>query len=134
MKKRVIIITVVVIGLIAVTAMKLASNKAKVEQKIYIHDINAAVLVEAEQPQMHTFDNSFSYLGTFEPIRQNVIGSDASGKVIQLNVEEGDYVTKGQVIAKVDDELLQYQLQNVEVNIEGQRNDDKRYSTLIKVE
>ncbi len=132
MKKRVLIITVVVIGLITVTALKLASNKAKADQKIYIHDVNAAVLVESQKPNMHTFDNSFSYLGTFEPIRQNVIGSDASGKVIQLNVEEGDYVNKGQVIAKVDDELLQYQLQNVEVNIEGQRNDDKRYSNLIK--
>jgi RND family efflux transporter MFP subunit len=71
-------------------------------------------------------------LGTFEPVRQNTIGSDANGKIIKLNVEEGDKVSQGQIIAKVDDEMLQLQLQNAEVSIEGQKNDDGRYSNLAK--
>jgi RND family efflux transporter MFP subunit len=45
-------------------------------------------------------------------------------------VEEGDQVAKGQVIAKVDDELLRLQLENAEIAIEGQEKDDKRYATL----
>jgi RND family efflux transporter MFP subunit len=81
---------------------------------------------------MHTFESSFSFLGTFEPVRQNTIGSDANGKIIKLNVEEGDKVSQGQIIAKVDDEMLQLQLQNAEVSIEGQKNDDNRYSNLAK--
>jgi RND family efflux transporter MFP subunit len=71
-------------------------------------------------------------LGTFEPIRQNTIGSDASGKIIKLNVEEGDRVAQGSVIAKIDDEMIRLQLENAEVAIEGQRNDDNRYSNLVK--
>jgi len=132
MNKRLIIIIVVAVGLVGLTAMKLMSNQAAVKKKIYIHDSEAAVLVEDAAPSIHTFESAFSYLGTFEPIRQNTIGSDASGKIIRLNVEEGDRVSQGQVIAKIDDEMLQLQLENAEVNIEGQKNDDIRYTNLAK--
>lgn len=132
MNKRLIIIIVVAVGLVGLTAMKLMSNQEAVKKKIYIHDSEAAVLVEETAPSIHTFESAFSYLGTFEPIRQNTIGSDASGKIIRLNVEEGDRVSQGQVIAKIDDEMLQLQLENAEVNIEGQKNDDIRYTNLAK--
>jgi len=132
MNKRNIIIIIAAIGVLALIAVKLMSNKKKVEEKIYIHDMEASVLVEDTLPEMHNFESSFSYLGTFEPIRQNLIGSDAQGKIIRLNVEEGDKVAKGQVIAKIDDEMLQLQLENAEVALESQKNDDRRYSNLEK--
>jgi RND family efflux transporter MFP subunit len=132
MNKRVITIITVSAVLIGLVVFKLAQNKAEVEKKIYIHDSSAAVLVETTVPEMHTFERSLNFLGTFEPIRQNTIGSDASGKVIQLNIEEGDRVGKGQMIAKIDDELLKLQLENAEVNIESQQKDDARNSNLVK--
>ncbi|MFN5909729.1 MAG: efflux RND transporter periplasmic adaptor subunit [Bacteroidota bacterium] len=130
MNKRSIIIILISIALVVITVLKLLSNKAKAAEKIYIHDMEAAVLVDAVNPSQHTFENAFSYLGTFEPYRQNMIGSDASGKVIKISVEEGDRVSQGQVLAKVDDELLQLQLESAEVNIEGQKKDDERYTNL----
>jgi RND family efflux transporter MFP subunit len=132
MNKKTIIFIVVGIGLIALTVMKLKSNKEKAAAKIYIHDVETPILVEAAQPETHTFASAFSYLGTFDPFKQNTIGSDASGKLIRLDVEEGDRVSQGQVIAKIDDEMLQIQLQNIEVSIEGQRNDDARNAALSK--
>ena len=132
MNKRTILIILLSVIFVALTIMKLLSNKEKAAAKIYIHDMDAAVLVEAVNPEVHTFESAFNYLGTFEPYRQNLIGSDASGKVIKINVEEGDRITQGQVIAKVDDDLLQLQLESAEVNIEGQKKDDERYSNLEK--
>jgi RND family efflux transporter MFP subunit len=132
MNKRVIISTLIGIALIALVVLKLNSNKIAVDKKVYIHDTEAPILVVASNPAMHTFESSFSFLGTFDPIRQNTIGSDASGKVIKLNVEEGDRVSQGSVIAKIDDEMIRLQIENAEVSIEGQRNDDNRYSTLAK--
>ena len=81
---------------------------------------------------MHTFESSYNFLGTFEAYRQNTISSDAQGKLIKLSIEEGDRITKGQVIAKIDDELLRLQLDNAEVALEGQKNDDARYTNLGK--
>jgi RND family efflux transporter MFP subunit len=132
MNKKNIILIAVGILLIALTVLKLRSNKEKAAEKIYIHDSDAPILVETSKPSMHTFASAFNYLGSFEPFRQNMIGSDASGKLIRLDVQEGDRVTQGQVIAKVDDEMLQIQLQNIEVSIEGQRNDDQRNEALSK--
>jgi RND family efflux transporter MFP subunit len=128
--KRVIIIVSVILVLIVLAAMKLTSNKEKVKQKLYIHDATAAVYVESSNPVTHTFQDALSFLGTFEPYRQNTIGSDASGKIIRLAVEEGDRVKQGQLIAKVDDEMLRLQLQNAEISIESQKNDDNRYTAL----
>ena len=132
MNKRTLTIAIIAIVLVGLTVMKLLSNKSAVEKKIYIHDMEAAVLVEDVTPQMHTFESAFSFLGTFEPVRQNTIGSDAQGKIIRLSIEEGDRVTQGQVIAKIDDEMLLLQLENAEVSLEGQKNDDNRYSNLAK--
>lgn len=132
MNKRLIIILSVAVVLIALAAMKLSSNKEAVKKKLYIHDASAQVYVESGMPVTHTFENALSFLGTFEPYRQNTIGSDASGKIVKLGVEEGDRVSQGQLIAKIDDEMLQLQLQNAEIALEGQQNDDKRYSNLEK--
>lgn len=132
MNKRLIIILSVAVVLVALAVMKLMSNKHAADEKIFVRDANAAVFVETASPETHTFENALSFLGTFDPYRQNTIGSDVSGKIIRLNVEEGDRVSQGQLLAKIDDELLQLQLQNAEIQIEGQRNDDNRYSNLAK--
>lgn len=132
MNKRVITILSVLAVIIVLAAFKLTANKKAVAKKLYINDPTVAVFVEAESPTTHTFDDAFSFLGTFEPVRQNTIGSDASGKIVKLSIEEGSQVSQGQVIAKIDDELLQLQLQNAEVSVEGQKNDDNRYTNLAK--
>lgn len=132
MNKRVIIGIVVGLVLVGLTVMKLLSNKEQVKEKIYVYDPNTAILVETSSPEMHTFDQALNFLGTFEPAHQTMVGSDGNGKIVKLMVEEGDFVTQGQVIAKIDDELLQLQLESVDVSLEGQRNDDKRYDNLSK--
>jgi len=130
--KRVLIIVSIILALVVLGVVKLVSNKDKVAKKLYIHDASEAVYVESGNPVTHTFQDALSFLGTFEPYRQNTIGSDASGKIIRLAIEEGDRVSKGQLIAKIDDEMLQLQLQNAEITIEGQKNDDQRYTNLQK--
>ncbi|MCE3295113.1 MAG: hypothetical protein K0R65_827 [Crocinitomicaceae bacterium] len=130
--KRIIIISVVAVVLIGLTVAKLMGNKAKAAEKIYIHDSDAEILVEEGRPETHTFESSLMFLGTFEPVRQNTIGADTQGKIISLNVDEGDRVSQGQLIAKVDGEMLELQLQNAEISIEGQKNDDARYTNLSK--
>lgn len=130
--RRVITIVIVAVVLIGLIVFKLMSNKKEVKAKIFINDINAAVLVKTARPTIHSFESSLSFLGTFEPARQNTIGSDANGKLVSIRFEEGDQVKQGQLLAKVDDEMLQLQLENAEVGLEGQKNDDRRYSNLEK--
>ena len=130
MKKSLLAGIAIGLVLIGLVVMRLSANKKSVEEKIYIPDVDAPVLVEVEKPTWFTFQDEFSYLGTFDPFRQNLIGSEANGKVISIAVEEGDKVGQGSIIAQLDNELLQLQIDALQVNMEGQQKDDDRYTTL----
>ena len=130
--KRIISIAIVSIVVIALLVVKLFSNKKAAEEKIFIYDAKQAILVEAEHPLTHTFDRSMSFLGTFEANHQNNIASDGSGKLIELLDKEGDAVGQGQVLARLDNELTQLQIENAKLNIEQLKNDNIRFSNLRK--
>lgn len=130
--KRIIFISIAVIAIVGLVVAKLFSNADKAKKKIYIHDVNAAVLVDTDHPQLHTFESAFSYLGVFEPMHQNNIAAEASGKLTDLLVKEGDQVRKGQVLAKLDDELIELQIENAKLNIAQLKNDNARFSNLRK--
>lgn len=132
MNKRVIVIAFIGIALVALTVVKLKGNKKAAEEKIYIRDTTEAILVEAAQPLKHTFESSLSFLGTFDALHQNNVGSDGSGKIVKLLVDEGDVVSTGQPIAKLDDENILLQIQTVQLNIENLKNENARYSSLKK--
>jgi RND family efflux transporter MFP subunit len=130
--KRVVTVLVIVVALIVLAAIKLKSNKKAVEEKLYIRDSTEAILVATTSPQRHTFEKSLSFLGVFDALHQNNVASDGSGKLVKLLVEEGDFVKIGQTIAKLDDEMVQLQIQNVQLNIEQLTNDNARFSVLKK--
>jgi RND family efflux transporter MFP subunit len=130
--KRVVTVSVIVVALIVLAAIKLKSNKKAVEEKLYIRDSTEAILVSTTSPQSHTFEKSLSFLGVFDALHQNNVASDGSGKLMKLLVEEGDFVRAGQTIAKLDDEMVQLQIQNVQLNIEQLKNDNARFSVLKK--
>jgi len=65
--KRIIFISLAVLAIIGLAVFKLLSNSKEAKKKIYIHDMQAAVLVDTDKPQLHTFESAFTYLGVFEP-------------------------------------------------------------------
>lgn len=54
-------------------------------------------------------------------IRQVSLAFDGSGRIAKMNVEEGDHVTAGQVVALLDTKTLEIQAQQQEANVEVQR-------------
>lgn len=132
MNKRIIVIAVGAVVLVGLGAMKLISNKEEIEAKLFIRDASEAILVDVVQPTMHTFESALSFLGSFDAAHQNNIASDGSGKLVKLLVEEGDVVSTGQTIAKLDDELIQLQIQEAQLNLDNLKNDNARYSSLRK--
>jgi len=119
----------IAIILITFTVVKLMSNKKSVEEKIYIPDVDAPVLVEVVNPTMHTFEDEFSYLGTFEPFRQNLIGAgspvveitDISKLKLTVNIPERDIqkfklnqsisITSDQVSASINGKISNISVQ-----------------------
>jgi RND family efflux transporter MFP subunit len=123
---KIVIAIVIACVLIASVAFKLVKNKREVEAKVYLPDVNTAVAVQVDTVKSGRFDLTTTFTGSFSPNREVVIGSETSGKVIKVNVEEGSHVSTGQLIAQLDDRLTQAQLQS------AQANHDKAVNTLAR--
>ncbi len=70
-------------------------------------NVNAQVI----QPQLLTDEIQIS--GTLLPDEEVDLSFETSGKIIEINFEEGSAVKKGQLLAKVNDRQLQAQLQRL---------------------
>jgi len=123
-----ILITLVIAGtLVAIVAFMLVSNKREVEAKVYHPDVNTAVVVQVDTVKSDRFDVRSTFTGSFSPNREVTIGSETSGKVVNVNVQEGSRVSAGQLIAQLDDRLVQAQLQSAEANYDRAVNTLNRY-------
>ena len=92
MNKRVITVGIISIVLISLSVFQLMKNKNKIAKEIYIHDTSTPILVEDGRAEVHTFDSQFSFLGTFEPNRINLIGSEGQGKInIESQINDNNF-------------------------------------------
>jgi RND family efflux transporter MFP subunit len=121
-----------VIAVIGLTAAKLLSNKEQTAQKVYIPDPDPKVGVKIAVAEMRKLSQESAFLGSFTPNRKVEIRPQAAGEIIRLTIEEGQFVKAGQLIAKLDDEQLRYQVEALQVTLEGYQNDLKRYEVLVK--
>ncbi|MCS6929781.1 MAG: efflux RND transporter periplasmic adaptor subunit [Saprospiraceae bacterium] len=69
--------------------------------------------------------------GILMPAREMPVISESVGRVIAVYKRRGDRVTEGELIAKVDDELLRIKLEAVRANIAKLRKDQERLNNLI---
>ncbi|MCO5248048.1 MAG: efflux RND transporter periplasmic adaptor subunit [Chitinophagales bacterium] len=111
------VILFIVVGAFAVWSFfKLKSNQEEVEARVYKMDLNESVLVQTETMKKEPFESNTSYLGSFAPNREVMIMSEAAGRVIKDNIQEGNSVSQGQLIAQLDTDILQNQLKIAENN------------------
>ena len=130
MKKTIWII--IIAALVGLTIWKLFINKNEVEGKVYKIDANAKIQVTTTKASYQNLYEEKKYVGTIIANRENKIASETQGKVIYIGVNDGDYINKGHVIARVDDTMLKLQLEAAEVQLEGIMLDIKRYENLSK--
>ncbi|MGL4630093.1 MAG: efflux RND transporter periplasmic adaptor subunit [Leadbetterella sp.] len=128
--KKVIIVVGIILILAGLMFYKLKSNQEKVEQNIYKADPNKEVLVRTSTISRQIIGSAKSYLGTFEASRENKIASEVAGKVVVVGVQEGQYIKKGHLIAKVDEEMIGLQIESLKISLEGQQKDVARYTNL----
>ncbi len=131
-KKILYIIIPLVIILLMVVRLK--SNKEIAEQKIYQYDKEQTINIQTDTLEMEFLNEKYSYSGTFEPYRETKISADIQGKINEVLVDVGSYVTRGQFIVQLDNSLLGLQLESIEIQIEGLQADINRYTILANAE
>lgn len=107
MKKAFIYGGSLVIALVLV-AWKLNDNKELNEERVAIvrESSAGAVPVQVISVKTSEIDQGFYENGNFKAINQIELTSELAGRVRELYVKEGSVVKAGQVIAKIDNEIL----------------------------
>lgn len=78
----------------------------------------APMLVEGFLVQTSAISEEVEVPGTLLPFEETKIRSEVSGRIVQLNLEEGTVVPKGFMLAKLFDLDLQAQLKKLEVQLQ----------------
>jgi macrolide-specific efflux system membrane fusion protein len=67
-------------------------------------------------------ENAIPAAGTLQPKEVVPIGARASGELVEILVEVGDYVDEGQVVARIDAREQELRVRNSRLNLENQEN------------
>jgi len=72
--------------------------------------------------------------GTILANESTEIRPEVSGRVVQLNIKEGAYVTQGTLLAKLYDDDLQAQMKKLDVQLKIADQTEKRQAQLLKIQ
>ena len=132
MKK--VLYIIIPLALIAIVVIKLKSNKDIVKDKVYQYDKGQAINVQVDTIKAELIGAEFSYSGTFEPNKETKLSAEIQGKINDVLIDVGTFVTNGQSLIQLDNSLLKLQLQSAEVQIEGLEADVKRFTILANAD
>lgn len=128
--KRVIIIIVIIVVALGAIAYVLSNNKKKNEAKTaFIAEGGGAVAVRIAAVEKKVVDLDFAVNGNFVPKQELNFLSENAGRVSKIYVDEGDRVTKGQVLARVDAEIINTDKETAEANYQNALRDEARYKS-----
>jgi RND family efflux transporter MFP subunit len=81
------------------------------------------VAVVAARAIQRTVRSEGQYVGTVVPLRSVQVGSAAAGRVMKLDVEEGQRVSRGEVLAELESTLIEAQLAQARAELELRRQE-----------
>lgn len=108
-------------GLLVVATGCNKDSDGKVDAKIAEAPVRAVALVEAEQPTRRDISEYLSETGRITAEDQVEVVAKGTGHCLSLNVEEGDRVKKGQVLAELDRAEMEAQVRQSRVNVAQQK-------------
>ncbi|MDR8391804.1 efflux RND transporter periplasmic adaptor subunit [Aliifodinibius sp. S!AR15-10] len=95
-------------------------------------DSTAAIPVEISGVTRGSISAYYSTTTTLEAEEEAMVVAKVRGIVESLQVEEGDYVQKGQVLAKLEDEQLKIEAQRAKATMDRLYNDYQRNQELYE--
>jgi membrane fusion protein, multidrug efflux system len=130
MKKfwNVLLTIVVIIAALVFIVYKLNSNKKEnaTHTDVVKESNSGAVPVLVAVAAVTPFDPHFDANGNFAPVKSITFLAQSAGQITQLLVDLGTHVQEGQVIARLDDKVLQADLDNSQSRLQQAAADKDR--------
>ena len=97
-------------------------------------DKPSSIPVDVYLAKTQNVDNSISVSGTVLPNEIVELKAELAGRLMKLNAKEGTYVTKGELIAKINDEELKAQLTKLGYMEKRAKDIEARQKRLLAIE
>jgi membrane fusion protein, multidrug efflux system len=131
MKKSHVIVVIVIIGLATLMFFKLSANKKQFQNDIeFAKRTVENIPVAVENVNKGVLSENVVATGTLEASEVLNVVSETQGKIIKIYKEKGDHVATGDVIAKVDDEVISANVLTAEANYAQFEKDVERLTRL----
>ncbi|MCU0643719.1 MAG: efflux RND transporter periplasmic adaptor subunit [bacterium] len=75
------------------------------------------VAVEVDSVRYGSIQDTETFTGTVTPIYQYILAPKVAGRVVQIKKRIGDWVRKGEVVARIDDSEYQQAVREAEANL-----------------
>jgi HlyD family secretion protein len=105
----------IIVGLVVVIGLLVGLKKAGIIGK------EEGITVSAEKAQLRTITETVNASGKVYPEVEVKISPDVSGEIVELTVNEGDSVRKGQVLARIYADILNSQRDQVAAGVNQQQ-------------
>ena len=126
--KRGIITVIILIVVIGGIAWILNSNKKKNDaQTALVSEGSGAVSVRIATVKKVPVDLDFSANGNFAPNQELNFLSENAGRVTNIYVDRGDQVKKGQILARIDAEIINTDRETAQATLDNAIKDEARY-------
>lgn len=118
-------IVLVVAGMV----FMLASNKKKMaEETAATVGMDSNVPVQTVKVATEAYNADFASNGTAQAVKELNFVSNTQGRVVKILADKGDKVRQGQVLLKVDSELLEADYQAAKAAYEQMKLDEQRFT------
>ena len=135
MKTKAITPTIIIVALIGFTTWKLVENKHILDKKAELSsDINTVIPVMVEHPKHIELDRKLSINGRIDAKSEVTIYSKAHAIVTKKYKKAGDVVSKGTVIAQLENGVLKENLRLTEQDLAKAAKDVTRFQNLNSIE
>lgn len=125
---KIIITVVVVVAVVVLIGWVLTNNKKKNEaQTAAVEQTNGAIAVKTDTVKRQQLQLDFTANGNFIAATDIKFGAEKSGRVIQILVDEGSVVRKGQLLVKVNPDQLSVDVENARATYNNALRDKQRY-------
>lgn len=102
----------------------------QLEEELNIHETTAATLVRVEKVAPQRFVHEIEVTGDVEAEEDVNVSPETSGNIIAVNVAEGAYVKKGDVLGQLNTEAIERSIEDLKVQLELARTVFERQQKL----
>ena len=93
----------------------------------------AAVKADAYIVKTTSISDAIEIPGSLMPYDSAAIHPEVAGKIVRLNIQDGQYISKGALMVKLFDGDLQAQLQKLRVQLQIAQKTEQRSAALLKI-